>query len=45
MPLMSGKILFYFSPILAIRSNVLIETAISLLSDTDGSYIGYWYEQ
>jgi hypothetical protein len=45
MPLVLGKILFYFSPTLAIPSNVLIETAISFLSDTDDSSLGYRYEQ
>jgi hypothetical protein len=41
MPLMLGKVLFYFSPTLAIRPNVLIETAISFLSDTDDNSLGY----
>jgi hypothetical protein len=41
MPLVLGKILFCFSSTLAIRSNVLIETAFSFLSDTDDSSLGY----
>jgi hypothetical protein len=42
---MLGKILFCFGPTLDIRPNALIETAISFLSDTDDSSLGYRYEQ